>query len=122
MKQSTLWASDNVIQWLYTNCENIATATATTTTTQHEEKKEHVINNDISAINRYQSCDPSDYSNTTTTLPAEFNPLDERAVAPALVIDPNRRRLLRQHVQQQEEQQNQWMMMMQGNDNMVHHN
>lgn len=116
MKQAPLWSSDNVIQWFYTNCESIASTNDTSCTT-HEGKEDieapsENINNDnssISAINRYQSCDPSDYSNTTSTLPAEFNPLDERLVAPALVIDPNRRRLLRQHVQQQQQQQ-QWMM------------
>ena len=103
MKQAPLWSSDHVIQWLYQNCDYIASNNITTTIQEENNSQEDPNEEDISAIHRYQSCDPSDYSNTTSTLPAEFNPLDERLVAPALVIDPNRRRLLRQHVQQQQQ-------------------
>ena len=49
----------------------------------------------FSALAQYMRCDPSDYEDSFQTLPADANPLDPALVAPALALDPNRRRMRR---------------------------
>jgi len=105
-KNSPLWSSQDVLLWLHRNCLQLVAEN------QNKEidasSKNHFT---IDALERYNSCDVNDYTNQVTTLPAELNLLDERLVAPALALDPNRRRLLPQHgaaaVQQQD--RNQWL-------------
>lgn len=115
-KNASLWSSQDVLLWLYETCVQVVSK---------KEKEEKDFQNSqseypleatedttitITALNRYKSCDVSDYTDQVTTLPAELNLLDERLVAPALAFDPNRRRLLPQHVGAHGMQQDgQWM-------------
>mmetsp|Transcript_32837 Transcript_32837/g.72059 ORF Transcript_32837/g.72059 Transcript_32837/m.72059 type:complete len:594 (+) Transcript_32837:769-2550(+) len=87
-----LWSGDDVLQWLYNGCASVAAAAAAETNDEGSSSalKPFTFH---PALIRYMSVDPSDYEDAFTTLPADANPLDPALVAPALALDPNRRRL-----------------------------
>lgn len=84
-----LWSGEDVLRWLYDVCVALV------------EESKSGDGNDIPqvpasfhpALIRYMRVDPADYEDAFTTLPADANPLDPALVAPALALDPNRRRL-----------------------------
>ena len=84
-----LWSGDDVLRWLYDDACAVI-----------EESKGKDGNGGVQvptsfhpALIRYMRVDPADYEDAFTTLPADANPLDPALVAPALALDPNRRRL-----------------------------
>ena len=85
-----LWSGEDVLRWLYDACAAVMKG-----------PKGEGDGNGIPqvpasfhpALIRYMRVDPADYEDAFTTLPADANPLDPALVAPALALDPNRRRL-----------------------------
>lgn len=81
-----LWSGDDVLMWLYKNCTNLFS-------------EGNVANLDrpplSPAVIRYARCDPADYEDRFQTLPDEANPLDPGLLAPAMAVNPNRRRFIR---------------------------
>jgi len=110
-----LWQSDPVLQWLYSNALFVS---------QTEGRSASVATTTMSvvprALERYANVDPSDFLEFVAALPPDAeNMVDPALVAPALALDPRRRRMLRfgpNHQngqameQQQEEEQRRRMM------------
>jgi hypothetical protein len=86
-RSHTLWRSDDIIMWLYKNCVGLCSKSDDV----HEIHRPQLS----PALIRYARCDASDYEDRFQTLPQDANPLDPGLLAPALVVDPNRRRFLR---------------------------
>ena len=84
-----LWSSDETLKWLYDISVEVMNRGI------GESKYCDYDDRCLTALNRYNRCDPSDYEDRFKTLPAEANPLDPALVAPALAVDPNRRMMRR---------------------------
>ena len=86
-----LWSGDNVLRWLY----DASRATCRQVDIEPTDGNDgvQVPASFHPALIRYMRVDPADYEDAFTTLPADANPLDPALVAPALALDPNRRRL-----------------------------
>lgn len=84
-RSHSLWSSDDVLFWLYKNCTNVVSKS---------ESVDHRPQLSPTLI-RYARVDPADYEDRFQTLPQDANPLDPGLLAPALAVDPNRRRFMR---------------------------
>jgi Transcriptional repressor TCF25 len=85
-RSCALWNGDSILMWLYRNCTSLFS----------EGDVESLGRLPLSpSLIRYARCDPSDYEDRFQTLPMDANPLDPGLLAPALAVDPNRRRFLR---------------------------
>jgi len=98
-RSHSLWSGGDVLVWLYKNCTSLFS--------ESDDVKSLGRLQLCPALIRYARCDPSDYEDRFQTLPQDANPLDPGLLAPALVVDPNRRRFLRRadaaHAQVQDE-------------------
>lgn len=90
-RSHALWNEDAVLMWLYRNCASVFS---------EEGNVESLFRLPLSpSLIRYAHCDPANYEDRFQTLPMDANPLDPGLLAPALAVDPNRRRFLpRRHV------------------------
>ena len=86
-RNHSLWSGDDILQWMYKNCTSLFPS--------DEDAKSLVRPQLCPALIRYARCDPADYEDRFQTLPQDANPLDPGLLAPALAVDPNRRRFLR---------------------------
>ena len=107
-----LWCADDTLSWLYANCQEVVmkmkqnqdTKIGTETDPMPVEANQPHCKG--SALDRYYSCNPQDYSDRYQMLPGDGNFLDENIVALAMEYDPNRRPLLR-HLRQNRNRQQQ---------------
>eukprot|EP00559_Dactyliosolen_fragilissimus_P007077 CAMPEP_0184859710 /NCGR_PEP_ID=MMETSP0580-20130426/4696_1 /TAXON_ID=1118495 /ORGANISM="Dactyliosolen fragilissimus" /LENGTH=933 /DNA_ID=CAMNT_0027356501 /DNA_START=227 /DNA_END=3028 /DNA_ORIENTATION=+ len=97
-----LWCGDHILQWLYDACVAALPEIVEEPGSLQTDEMENVTEDcDASstfypiALERYLRCDPEDYEPTFRQLPADANPLDPNLVAPAMAVNPNRRRMLR---------------------------
>jgi hypothetical protein len=85
-RSHALWNRDDILTWLYRNCTSLFSG----------ENVARLSRVPLSpSLIRYARCDPADYEDRFQTLPMDANPLDPGLLAPALAVDPNRRRFLR---------------------------
>mmetsp|Transcript_17637 Transcript_17637/g.27007 ORF Transcript_17637/g.27007 Transcript_17637/m.27007 type:complete len:330 (+) Transcript_17637:343-1332(+) len=82
-----LWKNDHVLKWLYAACVEVVAQTK-------KNDETFVPPPPHPCLIRYIRCDPIDYADSFRTLPQDANPLDPALLAPAMAIDPNRRRFL----------------------------
>lgn len=88
-RNHALWSGDDILLWLYKNCTAMLSS-------EGEGAVQSLERPQLSpTLIRYARCDPSDYEDRFQTLPQDANPLDPGLLAPALAVDPNRRRFLR---------------------------
>lgn len=83
-RNHALWSGDNILRWMYKNCTSLFPSDV--------DVKTLVRPQICPALIRYARCDPADYEGRFQTLPQDANPLDPGLLAPALAVDPNRRR------------------------------
>lgn len=86
-RNHSLWRTDDILVWLYRGCIGLRSESDDVKDLQRPQLSPSLI--------RYARCDPADYEDRFQTLPLDANPLDPGLLAPALAVDPNRRRFLR---------------------------
>jgi hypothetical protein len=87
-----LWKDDNVLKWLYNGVDALKSKAAAEQTTSPSSA---CFSFALSpALMRFAQCDPSDFDNKITTMPAEANPLMPDTVEYAMIVDVRRPRLV----------------------------
>lgn len=81
-----LWKDPDVLKWLYRNLDILKE--------NGDDQQESASRSISPALMRFAKCNPSDFEDKFTTMPADANPLVPDMVQHALNIDPNRPRLM----------------------------